>query len=711
MNHTGRIEVRRFHMTGKNKRTDTGCKYRGAVRRTLLAVILILISVFPGSGPGHVRAIESTAYTYTIAADRFGYLRTQDAYIPGGIYLKEIGMKSPEDLYYKDGILYIADSGNARIVRYDLLEGRISFLGEGELKYPTGVAVDEDGMVYVADYQASEVVLLSQERGVVKRIGRPEDMIYGASPFKPRKVDVDSFGNIFAISEGTHEGILQFGEDGRFNGFFGANKTKGLNLIEWFQKTFYTEEQKAKLFFRTPPNIVSLDVADTNLIYSVTQNDSLDALKKLNLAGVNVLQRSGRIWGEENYVDAAVTTEGNIFAVTDTGSIEEFDDTGVLMILFGGRAAASDRNGLTAVVSAIEVDENDNIYILDKERALIQAYYPTSYTKLLHKAKADYNKGDYTASLEGWTEILRLSPSAYMAHNGFAQAMFELGEYETAAEHYRIMGDGWKYSECYWELRSSWLREHMDRILMLCIGIAIVLLALWFVQKKSNYRKYIREEWEKQCKRHRLLKELMVDSRFMLRHPIDGIYYLKTGRRGSVRGATILYIAAYIVYMIYRLYTSFVFGGGINQWQSPAAISVIVILPVILFVVGSYLISSINDGEGTIKNVYVSFGYALSGYITYIPVLTLVSHVLTKKESFLYGLCYFMIIGYTLVLIFLAVKETHCYTPGKTVSNILLTIAFMVIAVLAFIILYILWKELLGFAAELLEEVKYRVIT
>lgn len=39
------------------------------------------------------------------------YIRTQDAYLPGKIYLKGQGLKAPEDLFLKDGRMYIADTG------------------------------------------------------------------------------------------------------------------------------------------------------------------------------------------------------------------------------------------------------------------------------------------------------------------------------------------------------------------------------------------------------------------------------------------------------------------------------------------------------------------------------------------------------------------------------------------------------------------------
>lgn len=659
----------------------------------------------------YVNAIESTVYTYTRSADSFGYIRTQDAYMPGGTYLSEIGLNSPEDIYYIDGALYIADGGNGRIVRYELESGNLSYFGQGELKNPTGVAVSTDGRIFVADYGASEIVVLSQQGEVLMRLQRPEDIFYGTSPYKPIKVDIDTYGNIFAISEGTHEGILQFNSDGKFNGFFGANKTKGLNLVELFQKLLYTDEQKSKLFFRNPPNIVSINVAPNNLVYTVTKNDSYDALKKLNLAGVNVLQRSGSLWGEENYVDVAVTAQGDMIAVTDTGSIEEFDDTGVLMLLFGGRAASSDRNGLTAVVSAIEVDENYNIYVLDKERALIQIYYPTDYANILHQANKDYNEGRYIDSLVGWTEVMRMNSSAYMAHNGYAKTMFQLGEYEIAAEHYKLIQNRTLYSDCYFEIRSQWLRENMQKVLIIVITIVILLFAIWLVRKKADFILPVKEGWIRYKNRHRIIRDLTENTKYMIHHPIDCLYDLKFGARGSMFSANVLYVIAFFVYLFDQALTSFVFGGGLEYWQNPIVVFLIAIIPMCLFIIGTYLISSINDGEGTLKNVYIAVAYGLVPYIKYGPILIIISHVLTYKELFIYDFTYFLMIGYTIVLLFLSIKETHCYTPKKTISNILLTIAFMIIAILALIILYILWKELFVFVFELIEEVKYRVFS
>ena len=680
-------------------------------RKRLTAALLCICLLFVfllNALPAH--AVEGTSYTYTLSADRSDFIPTMDAYLPAGVYLLEAGLNSPEDLFLCGRELYIADTGNKRIVVYSMDTGEIDTFGENELVKPTGVSVDANGYIYVADYGAEQVVIFAPDHSVSRCLTRPSEIYYGTSPYKPQKVDLDSYGNLFVISEGTYEGILQFDKNGRFNGFFGANKTKGLSAVEWFQKIFYTEEQKSKMTFRTPPNIVSLDVSDSDMVFSITQNDKDNAVRKLNMAGVNVFADDS-IWGFENYVDVTVLPDGTFYAVTSTGWIDEFNEEGDFLLQFGGEAKKTDRNGLTAVVSAIEADDAGNLYILDKERNVIQLWYPTEYAALLHRAEADFRQGHYEESLAAWEEILRMNPAAYMSNLGFAKALFQLGRYEEAAEHFEAIRYAPGYSDCFWEIRSEWMRANMKWILLGLVLFALLCLILSLLEKRYEWKEALAERYARCCGRHSLLRELTTDVLFFLRHPIDGVYYLKIGQRGSVTAASILYLTALLVYMVCRGLTSFVFGGGYSYYNDPFAILLIVIVPSVLFLAGSYLISSIHDGEGSFRAVYVAFGYCLSMFILCWPILTLLSHAFTLTEIFIYRLLAFLILGYTGILIFISIKEAHVYNLRKTVANILLTLFFMVVAILAAIILYILWRELLSFLSEVFEEVRYRVFS
>lgn len=659
-------------------------------------------------GPAY--AIEGTSYTYTGSVDGSQKIRTMDAYLPAGAYLSEAGLNSPEDVFLSGSELYIADSGNHRILVYSLDTGEIRTFGEEELKRPTGVAVGRDGRIYVADYGAEQVTVFSADRTVAARLTRPTEPYYGNSPYKPQKVALDSYGNLFVISEGTYEGVIQFDKSGSFSGFFGANKTKGLSLLEWFQKTFYTEEQKARMTFRTPPSIVALNVAPSDIVFTVTQNDRKNAIKKLNMAGVNILE-ADQFSGLSDNVDVAVHDSGRFYGISSTGTIREYNESGELILEFGAEAKTSDRNGLTAVVSAIEVDGAGNLYVLDKERGLLQVWYPTEYVELLHAAEENYKSGYYEESLAGWAEVLRMNPMAAMSHLGYGRALFQLGRYEEAAEHFELTRYKAGYSDCFWEMRSAWMRSHMEQIIIAAVLLAAVCFALSLLDQKYGWRDRLAQGHQSACRRYPLLKKLTSDIAYFLRHPIDGVYYIKTKERGGVLAATILYAAALTVYLVCHGLMSFVFGGGYSWYSDPFAVFLIAAVPAGLFLVGSYLISSINDGEGDFRTVYIAFAYSLSAFIIGWPVLTVLTHVFTLTEIFVCQMLSFLILGYTAVLVFISIKEGHVYNLRKTVANILLTVFFMVVAILAAIVLYILWRELFSFVLEVLEEVRYRVFS
>ena len=97
----------------------------------ILAVLLLCM-------PMSVYAGESTTYTYTTSVDG-SWIRTQDAYLPGGILFQNDGLLQPEDIFYKNGYLYIADSGNRRIGRYRIETGALDWYEIEGLKKPTGI--------------------------------------------------------------------------------------------------------------------------------------------------------------------------------------------------------------------------------------------------------------------------------------------------------------------------------------------------------------------------------------------------------------------------------------------------------------------------------------------------------------------------------------------------------------------------------------------
>ena len=112
---------------------------RKRLKEAMLCICMLCVLI---SAALPAYAVEGTTYTYTLSMDRSKLITTMDAYLPAGTYLSEIGLSSPEDLFLKGRDLYIADTGNKRIVICSLDTGEIDTFGETELKKPTGISVD-----------------------------------------------------------------------------------------------------------------------------------------------------------------------------------------------------------------------------------------------------------------------------------------------------------------------------------------------------------------------------------------------------------------------------------------------------------------------------------------------------------------------------------------------------------------------------------------
>ena len=69
-----------------------------------LAVLLVSVMLLPAT----VGASESTSYTYTQSVDK-EWIRTQDAYMPGSIFLNDGTLSAPEDLFIYENNIYISD--------------------------------------------------------------------------------------------------------------------------------------------------------------------------------------------------------------------------------------------------------------------------------------------------------------------------------------------------------------------------------------------------------------------------------------------------------------------------------------------------------------------------------------------------------------------------------------------------------------------------
>jgi len=173
--------------------------------------------------------------------------------------------------------------------------------------------------------------------------------------------------------------------------------------------------------------------------------------------------------------------------------------------------------------------------------------------------------------------------------------------------------------------------------------------------------------------------------------------------------ALILYAWVVVVRVVSLYITGFIF----NPYTSPAEIRVeneiiYTLLAIFIWNAANYLVSTISDGEGRIRDVVIGSAYSLFPYALFTLPIALLTNVLSGNEYFLYTFPTQIVYAWTGIMLFIMVKEIHNYSFLETVRNVLITIFTMGLFLLTGYILYVLFNQLFDFISAILQEVRLR---
>lgn len=681
---------------------------RGEIRNKLIFVfVAVFVSLLAGGDIGVVQA--NTPYT-TYTVNGYGeYIETQTAYLPVRSIrlIDELSFSTASDMQITDdNIMYIADTGNKRIIVSDLEGNLIRVVGEGILGSPTGIFITEDHTLYVADEVNEHVYVFSDSGELITEYGKPDHPLFGdTATFKPQKVAVDKRGSIYVISKGNSNGIIQLSQanNGEFLGYFGVNDAR-IDLMGMFRDLIFTDEQKAQLKSTAPVTTNNLTIDSKGLIYTITQGEAQKTLKKLNMAGTDLL---GGAPYDDYPGDVIVGPIGNIFVTSTNGYIYEYTSEGQLLFVFGGRDNGDQRVGLFKTVSSISMDNNQWLYVLDQEKNEIQIFEPTEFANLVHDALVLYEDGHYLESKQPWLDVIEMNSLFDFAKVGLGEALFKEEAYDEAQVTFKQGLDAAGYSDSFWEIRNVWLKTNLVSIFLITLAALVVWKAVAYTDRKKNILKPIKTALER-FKNIKLIKEINF-LWYFIKNPADGYYGIKREGKVSILSTTIIFISFIIVYLFNKYGSGFLFK-TVKEGQFKIGTDILMILVIFILIISChYLVSTITDGEGKIKDVYSGVVYSFVPYFLLVPAATILSNVLTLNESFILDFIYMLSYGWIGVLLIIMIKEIHNLSMGEVFKNIFVTIFTALIAVLAIFVVYVLFSQVYDFVSAIIGEVVYRL--
>ena len=679
-------------------------------KKFLRLMTMFLAVVFLASGIAAVPASAETPYrTYTM--DGYGrVMETQTAYLAQETIIKfgEEFLSAPSDLFITDeGEVYVADTGNSRIIVGNESGELTKIIGKGILKAPMGVFVTENKHVYVADSEAMAVFEFDEEGNKVNEYGKPDSPLYGDKiEYKPSKLVVNDAGIMYIVCDANTNGIVEISPDegGTFLGYFGANAASADPMLV-LRRAIATDAQRAKMVSNIPSTPDNLAIDEKGLIYTVTRGEEYDTLKRLNIAGKNLITSCDAY--DESPAAVAVGNHDNVYVASTRGYIYEYNNQGELLFVFGAKDDGSQRVGLSTQVTSIKIDAHDNIYLLDSDKNQIQVYRPSEFTSLLHNALFLYSKGRYTESKEPLEKVLRMNSMFDYANKAMGRALFQEENYDMATDYAKLAKDYPGYSDAFWEIRNNWLKRNIVTLIVLIIALYILIKVLKHFDKKKGIFNRPREIW-KGFYNNKLFSNTMY-AKYFMRHPSDGSYGIAREGRASFSAPSIIlaiFIAEYVINKYLCGFLQKTIREGRYELVSDIGTIIIVIAGVTLC---NYLVCTINEGEGTVKKIYTYFCYSLMPYVILTPVSFILSHMVTNNEAFLITLVQVVMYGWVIVLMILAIKEVNNYTAQETFKIICLTIFTILIVALLIFIIYVLWAQVFEFISAIIGEVVYRL--
>lgn len=679
----------------------------------VLTVFLIIATLtLPASAAGY------NSYTYNSEGQ---VVSSPDPYavqsVLTGIESGAGAYSAPSDICADEqGNLYIADTGNNRIVCLDkngsFIKSYQDFILNGEittLSEPSGVYI-RDNKLYISDTLNSRILVSDLHGNVSRVLTKPQASLYPQNmAFSPKRISVDSRGNVYALCDGIYFGAVTYNLQGEFVGFFGCNTIEvTLSLItDYAWRKILNYEQRSQLDRYLPIEYSSIDVDSDNFMYVCTASgEKGGTIRKLNHKGVGVIDNAtfyeSGLENKNSYVDTVCDSRGFISGLDKANKrILQYDSEGNLLFVFG---LAGGRQGSFTEPCAM-TSYGESIYILDKTKSSVTQFVSTRFGAAVREATEYYNRGQFELAVEPWQEVLKINSGYQTAYLGIGKSLYFSGDYEQAAQYFKLADSKAWNSKAFKEIRALWLHDNFIYFITAAIAIVVALIIL-NTKRLPFYKKW--HSFTDRLHYRGLPTERGKFALYSVFHPLAGFTELREKKRSSLSVAVVITVLAAVGMMVKVQYSGFRFNTFNSSTGSILTVGIGTVVILGLFVIANWALCVLFDSEAYFKDIICCTAYSLIPFVFSLYFSTALSFVLITEEAMIISLISGICTLWSVMLLFFSFKEIHQYTAGKTAISLVCTLIALVLVAFLLFMMFSLTQQMISFAEIAFTEILYR---
>lgn len=585
-----------------------------------------------------------------------------------------------------------------------------------------GIYVDGD-TIYLSDTQNAQILVLDLNGNIIKRWLEPKSsLIPEGFVFQPTTIEKDPDGYFYVLSFGCFYGALTYSPDGEFVGFYGSNRVKAtaLDTLSYLWDLITSNDTKKSVSAKTLPfsfvdftfdkegymitctgdtggigkgQISKISPGGSVILFQKTKDGSFVTSESVNFLENELIKRfnSGRT---QNIVAVEVDDNGFIYAVESRyGLVYVYDEECNLITAFGGGVGSGAQKGLFKNASSIALNGED-ILVSDSEGASITVFKPTKYGQLLKNAQSLYLNGDYDEADALWQEVLSLDRSNQLAYKGLAMASYNAKDYKKAIEYAEIGMDYNVYDLAYQQLFKNFIADNF--IWFFVSAILLIAGAIVLIVKLSK-------------RQTPLIKNMKLRTALSSSiHPFSSFNDVKNKGLGSVVIAVVITALFYISKVLEATASGFLFTDVSQRNYNTFITLAQTIGLVVLWSVVNWLVSTLFEGKGRFKEVFIASSYALIPLVIYTFIFVISSHFLPLSGLAFMNAVNTIILMYTFYLLSIAMMSVHEFTFTKFLITLAVTIFGMLLVIFIAFMLIVLLQQFWNFIYAIYMELTFR---